>query len=1008
MKVQQEIKKGVFVTICYGIWSSIENNDFFKEILISLYDITQCSPKNLILEPNNTILETITEHHENSSSHKNSINNRMSNISELEYTSSNPFSNEIYESFHYFKLSEFMNFVIFITKIIKPPAFTNIEINFHLSSTELYMHSLFDIPNKDSSIQILLDCLELSTIIKLWCALLMEKHVILLGMRGLLYPACSALLSLLFPLKWMHTYIPVFPDYYEIELLEAPTPYFIGVPRERVDFNELCNEYRHHVICDLTTNQISKTEIILLPEEDEIKLRTKVRFLRYPKLDILEDINDEKDIGLVPDVDPNESFPRNIQFIFCRIFRDNLKGFEKFLNKKYQFNQQIFLDNLESTALKTFWTEITNSQAFENFIVGYKKLDDENTLRFKNLDHIIDLTDRKWSIDNSFKMKLRIPDTTSYIFGYIKEIIQNKIIDSEIKLNETIINHRNSFNQQDNVPEMKDLIEFLEFLEINYSLVVEEIKSQKNDLQEDVFNNLFNISKGNFIYGNEKLKSNNLNAIERAYSSNSPFGPSLSKASSISKKSITATFMQQEEFKSIKKFGSQYIKKSYVKDKNDLDKSSSKEGNETFSSQEEVTILIPNDSEFCFYGNLGFLKFSKRIFKFLKNDQIEKITLKPLIYKNLQKYFYDNQKIIKFKIKCFCTNCKEKKPNLCEQINITKNLKQTTSNNIFEKKNSQNNEIFDKSNSSNSNLLDDFSLISVTDSNKAQYYSVMAYLFEQYFPENVELIFNFYFMSCFSDNFNFPQLSYYVFLNTFFNIEQIQSITDATNLNILYDITKFVLEQKKKLSDKNKKKRKKSDKKLVKHAYIMDNEVSKDFSLQKTINSKKSNFKEKDDTSVVRTSFKPLNNKEILERSMMSSMAGQNINCIKTKIEIISTTDSEVEDLIVSPSHKIDRDTNKCYSDLNEKEEKEEISELDTINCLSLNTNLKLKEESKRKPHKVSEELAQCILDMVKFFSFDKHKKQISKPMIKDLVSNYSEFKKIDLLANELGVRFLQ
>ena len=45
---------------------------------------------------------------------------------------------------------------------------------------------------------------EISTIIKLWCSLLCEKHIILLGNQAyLLFAVCESLLSLIFPFKYI-------------------------------------------------------------------------------------------------------------------------------------------------------------------------------------------------------------------------------------------------------------------------------------------------------------------------------------------------------------------------------------------------------------------------------------------------------------------------------------------------------------------------------------------------------------------------------------------------------------------------------------------------------------------------------------------------------------------------------------------------------------------------------------------------------------------------------------
>ena len=70
--------------------------------------------------------------------------------------------------------------IIFLTDIIMPPSNSKIILNFHFSSVEFNFPSLTEIPNNEEYIRLLFDCLEISTIIKLWCSLLCEKHIIFL------------------------------------------------------------------------------------------------------------------------------------------------------------------------------------------------------------------------------------------------------------------------------------------------------------------------------------------------------------------------------------------------------------------------------------------------------------------------------------------------------------------------------------------------------------------------------------------------------------------------------------------------------------------------------------------------------------------------------------------------------------------------------------------------------------------------------------------------------------
>jgi len=599
--------------------------------------------------------------------------------------------------------------LIFLTKVIKPPYFTKLTLDLNFTTRDLFFHSLFDLPNKDSSIQILLDCLELSIIIKLWSSLLTEKHVILLGIRGMLYPACSALLALIFPLKWMHTYIPILPDSFSLEFLESPTPYLIGVPKERgVDFQELCNEYPYHVICDLNTSQISKVDITPLPEQDEIKLRTKVRFLRFPKLDVIENLSDEQEIESIADVNPEESFPTNIQNIFFRIFKDNFKEFDKFLDKKNRFSQNDFLENLETTQSKKFWEEVVNTQAFANFILGYKYLDDENTVRFKNMEKLIDNRYNEYKANKSYCVKFTLPNSIEYILSIIDEKInllltkkginidlintflktgkyteknEKEMEDEDEERDAHIEENICSFSILENLENWKEenknqfeeevirLIELkskLIFLNLNYSRIADEINiMKKNGLLErqnvlkhvgvTELSNTYSTSYPLSFTGSGAHTPTSSEEVTIKHNSN----PNQLETRDLSLCPPTSNANSTDNLRAEVKLAVHRWSNLILGFSNPKN---SKVGRFTLNHNQEKPENVKNpfnlasndkETDFSVYGENGLLCFMKEIFSVMDSKEINKMSLKSLINDEISSFIELNEKIIKFKF-CAC------------------------------------------------------------------------------------------------------------------------------------------------------------------------------------------------------------------------------------------------------------------------------------------------------------------------------------------------------------------
>ena len=80
--------------------------------------------------------------------------------------------------------------------------------------------------------KILFECLDLDNILKLWCALIMERKVLLLSSQYSILTVCSEILcSLLFPMRWSHLYVPLLPRMMS-PMLDAPVPYLCGIARE--------------------------------------------------------------------------------------------------------------------------------------------------------------------------------------------------------------------------------------------------------------------------------------------------------------------------------------------------------------------------------------------------------------------------------------------------------------------------------------------------------------------------------------------------------------------------------------------------------------------------------------------------------------------------------------------------------------------------------------------------------------------------------------------------------
>mmetsp|Transcript_30968 Transcript_30968/g.62980 ORF Transcript_30968/g.62980 Transcript_30968/m.62980 type:complete len:1502 (+) Transcript_30968:105-4610(+) len=102
----------------------------------------------------------------------------------------------------------------------------------------------------------LFQCLDIPNILTVWAALALERQVLVTSTQlSLLATCCEILLSLLFPMKWSHAYIPVLPHFL-VPILSAPMPFLCGIDKRHLadtleDLSAEC------IVVDLDKNQLS-------------------------------------------------------------------------------------------------------------------------------------------------------------------------------------------------------------------------------------------------------------------------------------------------------------------------------------------------------------------------------------------------------------------------------------------------------------------------------------------------------------------------------------------------------------------------------------------------------------------------------------------------------------------------------------------------------------------------------------------------------------------------------
>lgn len=125
----------------------------------------------------------------------------------------------------------------------------------------------------------LFQCLDIDNIILVWHCLVLERQVLLTSTQLSILTTCSEIfLSLLFPMRWSHAYIPLLPKSI-IPILSAPMPFFCGIDKASLaealyDLSPEC------VVVDLDKNLVTlgpETEALPpLPPQQAAALRSQL------------------------------------------------------------------------------------------------------------------------------------------------------------------------------------------------------------------------------------------------------------------------------------------------------------------------------------------------------------------------------------------------------------------------------------------------------------------------------------------------------------------------------------------------------------------------------------------------------------------------------------------------------------------------------------------------------------------------------------------------------------
>ena len=164
-----------------------------------------------------------------------------------------------------YKKIQLINLFYFIFSLPHGPPHSLVKLriekeifNNNIDSIDFYFSSNCEIPcNKnDTDINFLFLLLDLSIIVKVLFSILTEKQIVFMASQAyILHIIIPSFLKLIFPFKFLQSYITILPKE-KLNFLEAPGAFIFGVLSNVISLNDLMNEYPGKIVIDCDTNQI--------------------------------------------------------------------------------------------------------------------------------------------------------------------------------------------------------------------------------------------------------------------------------------------------------------------------------------------------------------------------------------------------------------------------------------------------------------------------------------------------------------------------------------------------------------------------------------------------------------------------------------------------------------------------------------------------------------------------------------------------------------------------------
>ncbi|XP_074660637.1 uncharacterized protein LOC141913088 isoform X3 [Tubulanus polymorphus] len=209
----------------------------------------------------------------------------------------------------------------------------------------------FENVSYDNMVQVL----GIDNVLKIFASMLSERRIIFSATNlGTLSSCIHAMVALLYPLSWQHTFIPVLPPEM-IDIVCSPTPYIVGILTEFMDdvYDLPMEEVLIVNIDEICLYREQKDELTILPN--------KLRRALFQALQMSFSEPDDATRNLM------------ISEAFMHYFLMTIRHYEDYINVQHDgqkiFQKELFVKSPSSRGIRMFLRWFVETQMFDLFII---------------------------------------------------------------------------------------------------------------------------------------------------------------------------------------------------------------------------------------------------------------------------------------------------------------------------------------------------------------------------------------------------------------------------------------------------------------------------------------------------------------------------------------------------------------------------------------------------------------------------------------------------------------